>query len=387
MKYINYGNHYIDNDDLLSVKNALKAEKITQGVLVNKFENNLSKYLNSKYCATVTSGTAALFLSLKALKLNKKKIVITTPITFVSTVSSILMNNYFVDFCDIDLKSYTLDIDKLENKLKKNKKIGAVIAVDYAGHPCDWKRLWYLKNKYKFYLINDNCHALGAKYNYSSNYATKYADLVTQSFHPVKNITTGEGGAVLTNNKSFYNNILLMKSHSMVRNNNLSKTYGRWHYEINDIGYNFRLSDIQCALGISQLKKLKFFLKKRKEIAKIYNQEFSGSSLFTVPKLQKGISHAYHLYPLLIDFQKAKISKKIFFEKMINKKINLQVHYIPVHTQPFMKKFGFKKGQFPVSEKFFEMEVSLPIYYSLKKKDSIFVIKSLKKIIEVQKNV
>lgn len=381
MKIINYGRQYIDKEDIKYVGKALKSEKITQGKFVSIFEKNLSKYMGAKYCTSVSSGTSALFLSLKTLNLKKKDTVITTPLTFASTVTSVLMNNYKVDFCDINLKSYTLDLNKLENKLKKNKKIGAVIAVDYAGHPSEWKELRYLKNKYDFFLINDNCHALGAKYDNEKNYAIKYADLVTQSFHPVKNITTGEGGAILTNNKFFNDKIILMRSHSMLRNKILSNKYGRWHYQINDLGYNFRLSDIQCALGISQLKKINLFLTKRKKIAKIYNEAFSDISIFTTPKIKKNIFHAYHLYPLLIDFKKKKINKKSFFQQMFNKKINLQVHYIPVHTQPFMKKFGFKVGDYPVAEDFFNSEVSLPIYYTIKNNEIRYVIKNIKKII------
>jgi dTDP-4-amino-4,6-dideoxygalactose transaminase len=383
MKIINYGKQYIDKDDIRYVEKALRSEKITQGKFVNNFEKNLSKYMGSKYCASVSNGSLALFLSLKVLKLKKKDAVITTPITFASTVTSILMNNYTVDFCDINLKSYTLDLNKLENKLKKNNRIGAVIAVDYAGHPSQWKDLRYLKNKHEFFLINNNCHALGAKYNNEKHYATKYADLVTQSFHPVKHITTGEGGAILTNNKSYYNDILLMRSHSMIRNKSLSKSYGRWHYKINDIGYNFRLSDIQCALGISQLKKIDLFLNRRREIAKIYNEAFTKKPIFITPETEKKVFHSYHLYPLLIDFKKKNISKKNFFQEMFNKKINLQVHYIPVHTQPFMRKYGFKVGKYPVAEKFFEMEVSLPIFYSLKEKDIKYVIRNIKTIIGV----
>ncbi len=381
MKIINYGRQYIDKEDIKYVGKALKSEKITQGKFVSIFEKNLSKYMGAKYCASVSSGTSALFLSLKTLNLKKKNTVITTPLTFASTVTSVLMNNYKVDFCDINSKSYTLDLNKLETKLKKNKKIGAVIAVDYAGHPSDWKDLKYLKNKYNFFLINDNCHALGAKYNNDKSYAVRYADLVTQSFHPVKNITTGEGGAILSNNKIFYEKIVSLRSHSMIRNKILSNKYGRWHYKINEVGYNFRLSDIQCALGISQLKKINLFLNKRKKVAKIYDKAFSNTSFFTIPKIQKKILHSYHLYPLLIDFKKKKINKKRFFKQMFDKKINLQVHYIPVHTQPFMRKYGFKPGNYPVAENFFNMEVSLPIYYTIKNSEIRYVIKNIKKVI------
>ena len=236
---------------------------------------------------------------------------------------------------------------------------------------------------YDVQLINDNCHAIGAKYYKKKCYAAKYADIVTHSYHAVKNITTGEGGAVLTNNKNIFNKINKLRSHGVLRDPKLM-TYneGPWYYEMHDLGYNYRITDIQCALGISQLKKINKFIKKKKEIAKIYDAEFSGNKIFTIPKVKKNCSHAYHLYPLLINFKKT-LKKKFFFKKLYNQNIRLQVHYIPIHLQPYYrKKYGFKKGDFPVSESFYKKEVSLPIYYSLKKKEALRIAKNIKSFCE-----
>ena len=260
-----YAKHHLDKNDMLSIQNIVKHNNLTQGRFVNKFEKNLSNYFKSKHCVAVSNGTAALHLAIKSLNLKKSKIV-TTPITFISTVSSILMNNHLPDFVDINEENYNIDLNKLEKKLKRDKNISAVIAVDYAGNPCEWKDLSYLSKKYNFYLINDNCHALGSKINGDKGYAVSYAHLVTQSYHPAKNFTTGEGGAILTNYKNLSDKIRLMRSHSMIKNNRTIKKYGNWKYFVNEIGYNYRLTDIQSALGISQLKKLDMFVKKTRNI-------------------------------------------------------------------------------------------------------------------------
>ena len=377
-----YAKHHLDRDDILAVQNILKKNNLTQGEYVEKFEKSLKTYFKSKYCVALSNGTAALHLGIKSLNLKKKSRIITTPITFISTVSSILMNDHIPDFVDIDENSYTLDPNKLEHKIKKNKKISAVIAVDYAGNPCDWNALSYLSKKYNFYLINDNCHALGAKLNGNRGYAVSHADLVTQSYHPAKNFTTGEGGSVLTNSKILDGRIRLLRSHSMIRNSKNFKKFGQWNYLVNEVGYNYRLTDIQCALGISQLRKLDIFVKKRRDISEIYNNEFIKISDVKIPKKIKSNHHSYHLYPLLVNFQNLKIDRKKFFEILMKRKINLQVHYIPVYKQNFLKKFRFNDKDFPVSEKFYSQEVSLPIYYSLKKKEQLVVIRNIIQILK-----
>ena len=272
-KIINYGNHYISHDDILSVTNALKEKKITQGHIVERFENKLNLFFNSKYTLAVSSGTAALHLSMLSLNLSKKDKVITSPISFLASANCVEYVGAKVDFCDIDKNNYTMNPNLLEDKLKKDKNIKAAIVVDYAGHPAAWEDFLYLKKKYKIILVNDNCHAFGSKFNNDEDYAIKYADIVTQSFHPVKQITTGEGGAIITNNKNLYSKAKLLRSHGMIRNDN--KNTEPWIYSMNELGYNYRLPDINCALGISQLKKIKIFIKKRRQIAEIYTKNLS----------------------------------------------------------------------------------------------------------------
>jgi len=379
-KYINYGNHYISQDDILSVTNALKEKKITQGHIVEKFENKLNLFFNSNYTLAVSSGTAALHLSMISINLSKKDKVITSPISFLASANCVEYVGAKVDFCDIDKNNYTMDPNLLEDKLKKDKNIKAAIVVDYAGHPAAWEDFLYLKKKYKIILVNDNCHAFGSKFNNDEDYAIKYADIVTQSFHPVKQITTGEGGAIMTNNKNLYLKAKLLRSHGMIRNDN--KNTKPWLYSMNDLGYNYRLPDINCALGISQLKKIKIFIKKRRQIAEIYTKNLSLDCI-KLPKNDKNIFHSYHLYPIQVNFKNLKIDKKTFFKKMMEQNINLQVHYIPIHLQNYYrKKYGFKKGDFKISENFYKEEVSLPIYYTLTEKQQYRVINVIKKILK-----
>jgi dTDP-4-amino-4,6-dideoxygalactose transaminase len=251
--------------------------------------------------------------------------------------------------------------------------------VDYAGHPCDWEALRSIADRYELQLVNDNCHALGASYNGDTQYAVKYADVVTQSFHPVKHITTGEGGAILSNIAQIDEKVRLLRIHGMTKNLNLmEKNDGPWYYEMMELGYNYRITDFQCSLGISQLQKLAKFVKSRRKIARLYNQAFGDGDHFVVPAVPDNVEHAYHLYPLQIQFDEINMNRNELFIKMEGKGIRLQVHYIPVHFQPYyMKKFGFKEGDFPVSEKFYWREVSLPMYPALTIDDQQIVIKSL----------
>ena len=375
-----YGRQHLDKNDFKSILAASKKEKITQGNYTIKFEDALKKKFNSKYCSVVSNGTAALFLAIKSLQLKKGSKIILSPITFFSSAYTVLMNNLNLDFVDIEPQTYNLDLNKLEDKIKKNKKtVSAVIAVDYAGHPCDWNSLNFLKKKYDLKLINDNCHSMGSKINHDEGYAVKFADLVTQSYHPVKNFTTGEGGSILTNELILNERIKSLRNHGMIKKDIYKKTKGSWYYQVNDYGFNFRISDILCALGVSQLKKINKFIAKRNIVAKRYNESFSGYDFFKIPTVKKNYFHSYHLYPLQINFKKIGISKKNFFKNMEKSNIFLQVHYIPVHTQLFLKKLGFKKGMYPVSENFYENEVSLPIYYSLENHQQEYIIKSIKK--------
>ena len=372
---INYGKHYIDKNDIKTVNKVLKGNFLTQGPVVDLFQKKIKNFFNSKYCTVVSNGTAGLFIAGKALNWKKQDRIITSSMTFIASANAITLCGAKPIFLDIDPKSYNIDPNLVENELKKNKgKIKALIAVDYAGHPCDWSSLKYLANKFNFKLINDNCHALGAKINGDSGYAAKYADIVVQSYHPVKNFTTGEGGALLTNSHELNNKFLKIRNHSMIRN----KKFLPWIYKIYEPGLNFRLTDIQSALGISQISKLNQFVKKRNIIAKKYTNEFQDYNCLKTPTVIKNYYHSYHLYPLQIDFKKINKTKKKLFEFMIKRNIKLQVHYIPLHTQPYYKKIsGLKKGDLPNSENFYERQISLPIYPSLDKNSINKVIKSI----------
>jgi len=380
---ISYGKQFIDSNDIRAVVKTLRGDWLTQGPEVKKFEKALKSKFGAKYCTAVSNGTAALHLVGIALGWKKGDIVLTSPISFLATSNCILYSGAKPDFVDIEDNYFTIDANKLEKKIreykKRKKKIAAIIATDYAGHPCDWKKLKLISTKYNIKLINDNCHALGATINNKKNYAIKFADIVTQSYHPVKHITTAEGGSILTNNKKLDKKFKILRSHGVERNNFKEP----WLYKMNYLGFNYRLSDISCALGISQLKKIEIFLKKRKKIAKIYNNAFKNLKYVQTPKVHEKCTHAYHLYPIRVDFSKFKISKELFFKRLIKDKINLQVHYIPIHFQPYYKKFfKYKKGNFPIAEKFYREEISLPIYYKIKKSEINYVIKKIKKYLK-----
>jgi len=386
---ISYGKQSIDKSDIKAVVDALKSDWLTQGPKCEVFEEDLKNYFGASYACAVSNGTAALHLAGLALNWKKGDIVLTTPMSFLATSNCIIYAGAKPDFVDIDPVTHTIDPNLVEEKIKlyrkKGKNIKALIGVDFAGQPCDWKALRSLANNYEFKLINDNCHALGAKYFNDKQYALKYADIATHSYHPVKHITTGEGGSVLTNSLEIDEKVRRLRTHGIEKGENqLSINNEPWYYEMHDLGFNYRITDFQSALGSSQLKKLDFFIEKRRQIAKIYDKEFKNNQFLKTPYEASNTKHSYHLYPLQIDFKKLSLKKVQFFKKMNESGINLQVHYIPIHLQPFYKKnFGFKKGDYPVAESLYSKEVSLPIYPSLSKKDQDEVIKTLKNLINV----
>ena len=387
MKKINYNKHYIDKKDINSVISSLKSNHLTQGPKIKEFENALKKKFKAKYCSLVSNGTAALHLTGIALGWKKSHIIISSPITFLAGPNSVVYSNATPGFVDIDEKTYNINIDDLEKKINKlkssKKKIKAVIATDYAGQPCDWKNLRKLADKYKFYLINDNCHAIGAKYFGNIGYASKYADVVIHSYHAIKNITTGEGGAVFSNNKKFINKINSLKSHGLEKIKLKTNHNSAWPYNMTDLGFNYRITDFQCALGISQLKKLSIFLRRRNEIAKIYNENLANMKNLILPYVKPNIFHAYHLFPIKINFKKIAISKEKLLKTFKKHNINLQIHYFPVHLQPFYrKKFKFKKNSYPKAEDFHTSTVSLPIFYALKDFQIYKIIKLLKRLVK-----
>jgi UDP-4-amino-4,6-dideoxy-N-acetyl-beta-L-altrosamine transaminase len=378
-----YGKQTIDEADALAVAESLKSPLITQGPKIEEFENGLCKKFGSKYASAMANGTAGLHLIALSLNWKKDDIIITSPITFLASANCAVYVGATPDFVDIDPSTYTISLNKLEEKLKtynkQNKKVKAVVAIDYAGNPCDWAGLKSLQEKYGFQLVNDFCHALGAEYKNDFQYAVKYADAVNMSFHPVKHITTGEGGAVLTNNNEIDEKIKLLRTHGMTKDESvLEKNDGPWYYEMHEVGFNYRITDFQGALGLSQLKKLEKFLEKRRVIASYYDRFFANDSRFIIPHVSKDTKHAYHLYPLQILFDEIKIDKKKFYYNLKENNVVFQVHYVPVHLQPFYRKnYGFRIGDFPIAEKFYERELSIPMYPTLETEDLDYISKTI----------
>ncbi len=388
-KKLFYNKHKITNRDIAEVIKTLKYQKLSKGEQNNNFSKNLKNFFDCKYCQLVSSGTSAQLILAKSLKWKKGDHIILSPLSFVSGANSVLINNATPVFVDINLKDYNFDYDKLEKKikiLKKNKKkIKAIVSTDYAGIPGNWKKLKKISKKYKIVLINDNCHALGASYQNTKSYALKFADHVIQSFHAVKNITTGEGGALLTNNKKVFEDANRLAQHGF---QNPEKILTPWDYEIKKIpGFNFRISDINCAIGNSQLKRLNKIINIRRKLAKIYDKLFSKYTYFKFIKEGKKFKCSYHLYPLSINFNYLKINEKLFYKRMRDKfGITLQKHYKPTYKfKIFSKYISKKKNEFKNTEFFYSNTFSLPLHLDMSKKKIIFVFKSILSSLKLSK--
>ena len=377
---INYGRQYIDSSDVNKVTKALKSNFLTQGPVVEKFEKELARKFKSKKAICVSSGSGALHIVAKALNFKKGDIIVSSPITFLAGIAGAIHCGATPEFVDIDKDTYNIDPNRLEDILKKKKKIKAAIITDFAGQPSDWQDLYYLKKKYKIKLINDNCHSLGSRYQDDIGYASKYADVSCLSFHPVKHITTGEGGAILTNSQKLASELELYRSHGIKRN--LKNTKEPWLYSVDNLGFNYRLSDINAALGISQLKKLDRFIKYRTDIAKKYNKLFSNFDEIKTPFLKEDRTHVYHLYVIRLNFKKIKKNKSQLFNFFMKNGIKLQVHYIPIFLQPFFKKnYKINLKNFNNSLNYYDEAFSIPIFYGLKDQTIHKVNKLLKEFI------
>lgn len=379
---INYSKQSINRQDVKAVLRVLRSPMLTQGPEILKFEAKLKNLTKTKFSAAVSSGTAALHSACFAIDLKKNNEVITTPLTFVATANCFVYCGAKPVFADVENHGL-LDPEKVEKAI--TKKTRAVITVDYGGQPSYLNELKKICEKYNLYLIEDAAHSLGASY-YGKPIGS-IADITCFSFHPVKTITTGEGGAVATNNKKFYEKILLFRNHGITKEKDkLQNNNNPWYYEMQSLGYNFRLTEIQAALGLSQLSKITNFVKKREKIAIFYNQALSlleKKGLIILPKTLTHTSSAWHLYPLRINFERIKYSKTELFRNFLKNGIKLQVHYIPIHLQPYyQEKFGFKVGDFPKAEEFYAQEISLPLYPQLSKKEIKKVISTVKRCLQ-----
>ena len=379
-----YGRQSISQADINAVVDVLASDYLTQGKAVTGFEEALGTYFGAKHVCAVSNGTAALHLIGIALGWQADDLIICPSLTFVATANSIVYSGatpVFVDICPV---SYTLDPNQVEdriNKLRSNgKRVAALIGVDYAGHPCDWQALRWLADKYDLQLVNDNCHAMGASYGDSKMYAVEFADAVAQSYHPVKHITTGEGGAILTNSSDLYEKVKKLRTHGITKASDQGQNGESWVYRMDELGFNYRITDFQSALGISQLKRLDIFIKRRREIASRYDLELSQIDHLEIPQESADVTHAYHIYPLKLNFDRLKCSKAGLFRNLKGKGVALQVHYIPVHTQPYyQERFFTEDSSLENTLRFYEQEVSLPLYPDLELQSQELVLEELLK--------
>ena len=378
MMKINYSKHNISKNDIKSVIKVLKSDFLTQGPSVKFFEKKIKKIVSAKYAFAVNSATSGLHVACMSIGISKNDVVWTSPNSFVASSNCALYCGAKIDFVDIDLKNYSLCPIKLKNKLKSTKKKNlpkAIVLVHFAGYATDLERIKRLSKKYNFKIIEDASHALGGKYKNSYIGNCQFSDVCVFSFHPVKSITTGEGGLITTNSKKISAKINLFRNHGINRDKKflLNKTLKINHYEQIELGFNYRMSDIEAALGISQANRLTKFIHKRMSVAKFYDKE-----LINLP-IQKPIfskDSSWHLYVILL--KNNSIRKKLF-EFLKKKKINCQIHYIPIHIHPYYKKIGFKKKDFPNSVEYYERCLSLPIFFDLKFSAQKKIISLIKK--------
>ena len=380
---IGYGHQYIDDSDIEAVIKVLKSDYLTQGPSVTQFEKTICEITGAKYCVSVSNATAGLHIAVAALELDEGSEGITTPNTFLASSNCMVYNNVKPVFADINPVSYNIAPTEIEKHITDKTKL--LIPVHFAGLPCEMEKISAIAKKHNLHIIEDAAHAIGSQYadgTYVGN--CKYSDMTVFSFHPVKTITTGEGGAVTTNDEKLYKKLCMLRSHGTTKDEVLiTKNPGPWYYEMQSLGFNYRMTDMQAALGCSQLAKLDWFKKRRREVVVKYNDAFKGMKYLKTPTEPKDVSSCFHLYAVQIDFTALGKSRTHVMLELREKGIGTQVHYIPVSTQPFYKEsFGYKDGDYPVAEKYYEQELSLPLYPGLSDEDVNIVIKSVKEVIE-----
>lgn len=393
MKPIPYGKQNITQEDIDAVTKVLQADFLTQGPKIDKFEKNFAEYIGVDYAVAVSNGTAALHLAVIALGLKKGEKVITTPITFAASANCIRYCDGEVVFADIDPNSYLIDFDKVEEILSKSKQgeyVG-IIPVDFAGRAINLEKLRKIANHYNLWILEDACHSPGGYFvdkngNKQNCGNGKFADISVFSFHPVKHIAAGEGGMITTNNKMLYEKLLQLRTHGIIRNNDNYKNsvefsggvdnqYPGWYMEMQTLGYNYRLTDIQAALANSQLQRADEGLKRRIEITKKYTEKFKNKSFI------KGCSglvdgHAYHLYVIEVK------NRLGLYNYLREKKIFAQIHYIPCHLMPYYREQGWKEGDLPNAENYYKHCISLPMFPTLTDEQQSYVINEINKFYE-----
>jgi UDP-4-amino-4,6-dideoxy-N-acetyl-beta-L-altrosamine transaminase len=384
---IPYGKQQISEEDVTSVVNVLNSDFLTQGPVVPIFEEAVQQLVGAKYGIATNSATSALHIACMSLEVNQEDYIWTSAITFVASANCALYCGAKIDFVDINHKTYNMCAEALNVKLKIAKKNGTlpkvVIVVHFSGQSCEMKKISELSHQYGFKIIEDASHAIGGKYDHQYVGNCKYSEITVFSFHPVKIVTTAEGGMAMTNNPSLAKKMRLYRNHGITRDNDLMTNVpdGPWYYQQICLGYNYRMTDIHAALGVSQLKRITSFIKLRSEIFFFYNEEFKKLEIQT-PFQHKDTFSSFHLYVIRLNLNKIRYTHLEIFNKLREKGIGVNIHYIPVHLQPYFRKLGFKQGDFPEAEKYYKEAISLPIYHGLKKDQRQEVISVIKSLLE-----
>jgi len=384
---IPYGRQEITQQDIDAVVDVLKSDFLTQGPQVPLFEKAIKEAVNAEYAFAVNSATSALHIACLALGVGKGDVVWTTPITFVASANCALYCGADVDFVDIDPETYNLSPELLEQKLLNAKKNDlplpkVVIPVHLCGQPCEMDKIHALGQEYGFAIIEDASHAIGGKYKNNPIGNCEYSDITIFSFHPVKIVTTAEGGGATTNNKELATKLELLRSHGITRDSSLmsNESHGGWYYEQVDLGFNYRMTEMQAALGVSQMSRLHDFVAKRNELAAGYDKLLKNLPLITPFQINDSYS-GRHLYVIRLRLDEISLSHKDVFEKLRENGIGVNLHYIPVHTQPYYKTLGFQQGQFPISESYYRDAISIPLFHVMTNEQQNEVVKVLSKVI------
>lgn len=381
--YLPYGQQWIEDDDIEEVVKVLKSDYLTTGPKIEEFEEKFGKYVGVKYAVAISNGTAALHGASFAAGIKEGDEVITTPITFAASANCIIYQGGKPIFADIDSSTYNIDPKDIEKKISSKTK--AIVPVDFTGQPVNIDEINAIAKKYNLIVIEDGAHSLGAEYK--GKKTGSLVDMTTFSFHPVKHITTGEGGVITTNNKELYEKLKLFRTHGITRDKKIlyNKNEGSWYYEQLELGYNYRITDIQCALGISQLNKIDKFLRRRREIAEKYNEYLKDIDGIVLPYQEEYIKSSWHLYVIQLELEKFKVGRREIFEALKAENIGVNVHYIPVYYHPYYQKLGYKKGLCPNAEKLYERIITIPLYPKMTDKDVKDVVEALDKVLKYYK--
>lgn len=378
--YLAYGKQAIDEQDITAVVEALKGDYLTTGPSVTKFEQQVAEYVGSQYAVAVSNGTAALHIAMVGCGIKSGDEVIVTPMTFAASSNAILYVGAIPVFADIDELTFNIDVKSIESKITNKTK--AIVVVDFAGQPVDLEEILEIARKYNLMVIEDGAHALGSEYK--GNKVGTLADVTTFSCHPVKPITTGEGGIATTNNPEIYERMKLFRAHGITRKKGTLTDFeqGDWYYEQQMLGYNYRLTDIQAALGSSQLHKIDRFIERRREIVAQYNEAFREIEELIIPHEKKDRKSGYHIYVMRINLDQVSATRKQIYEALKAENIGVNVHYIPVYYHPYYQKLGYEKGICPTAESIYEEIITLPLFPTMTSKDVSDVIGAVSKVID-----